>query len=117
MEAYIVEEPGGKFRKTDLPRPALRPNHVLVRIKASGVNPLDSKIRAGKASHAKQTLPAVLGVDMAGIVEEISPDVTAFSRGDEVYGMVGGVGGLQGTLAEFIGVGSEFLAHKTKNLR
>ena len=75
MEAYIVEEPGGDFRKTDLPRPTLRPNHVLVRIKASGVNPLDTKIRAGKASHAKQSLPAVLGIDMAGTVEEIGPFV------------------------------------------
>ena len=116
MEAYIVEEPGGKFRKTDIPRPALRPNQVLVRIKASGVNPLDTKIRAGKAAHAKQPLPAVLGVDMAGIVEEIGPGVTAFSCGDEVYGMVGGVGGLQGTLAEFIGVDADLLAHKPKNL-
>src|SRR5215470_15761885 len=102
MEAYTVEEAGGNFRKIDLPRPALRPNHVLVRIRASGVNPLDTKIRAGKASHAKQPFPAVLGVDMAGIVAEVGSDVTAFSAGDEVYGMVGGVGGLQGTLAEFI---------------
>jgi NADPH:quinone reductase len=116
MKAYIVEEPSGNFRKTDLPRPTLGPNNVLVRIKASGVNPLDTKIRAGKASHAKQSLPAVLGVDMAGTVEETGPGVTAFSRGDEVYGMVGGVGGLQGTLAEFIGVDSDLLAHKPKNL-
>src|SRR5262249_44031115 len=85
-------------------------------IKASGVNPLDTKIRAGKAAHAKQPLPAVLGVDMAGIVEEIGPGVTAFSCGDEVYGMVGGVGGLQGTLAEFIGADTDLLAHKPKNL-
>ena len=116
MEAYTVEEAGGNFRKIDLPRPALRPNYVLVRIKASGVSPLDIKIRAGKASHAKQPLPAVLGVDMAGVVEEIGPGVTAFSRGDEVYGMVGGVGGLQGTLAEFIAVDADLLAHKPKNL-
>src|SRR5215467_9047019 len=116
MEAYIVEESGGNFRKTDLPRPTLKPNHVLVKIKATGVNPLDTKIRAGKASHAQQPLPAVLGVDMAGIVEEVGPSVTAFSRGDAVYGMVGGVGGLQGTLAEFIGVDADLLAHKPKNL-
>jgi NADPH:quinone reductase-like Zn-dependent oxidoreductase len=77
MEAYIVDEPGGKFRKTDLPRPALRPNHVLVRIRASGVNPLDTKVRAGKAAHAKQLLPAVLGLDMAGTIEEVGPNVTA----------------------------------------
>ena len=116
MEAYIVEEPGGTFRKTDLPRPALSPNHVLVRIKASGVNPLDTKIRAGKAAHAKQSLPAVLGLDMAGIIEEVGPDVTAFKPGDEVFGMVGGVGGLQGTLAEFIAADVDLLADKPSNL-
>ena len=77
MEAYIVEESGGNFRKADLPRPTLRLNQVLIRISASGVNPLDAKIRAGKAAHVKQSLPAVLGVDMAGIVEEVGPDVTA----------------------------------------
>ena len=116
MEAYIVEEPGGNFRKTDLQRPTLRPNHVLVRIKASGVNPLDTKIRAGKAVHAKQSLPAVLGLDMAGIIEEVGPDVTAFKRGDEVFGMVGGVGGLQGTLAEFIAADVNLLAPKPSKL-
>ena len=116
MEAYIVEEPGGKFRKTDLPRPAPRPNHVLVRVKASGVNPLDTKIRAGKAAHAKQSLPAVLGLDMAGIVEGVGPAVTAFKRGDEVFGMVGGVGGLQGTLAEFIAADVDLLAPKPSKL-
>jgi NADPH2:quinone reductase len=116
MEAYIVEEVGGKFRKTDLPRPALRANHVLVKIRASGVNPLDTKIRAGKAAHAKQPLPSVLGSDMAGIVEEVAPGVTAFKRGDEVFGMVGGVGGLQGTLAEFIAADVNLLAPKPSNL-
>jgi NADPH:quinone reductase len=116
MEAYIIEQSGGNFCKRDLPSPTLRSNHVLVRIKASGVNPLDTKIRAGKASHAKQPLPAVLGVDMAGIVEEVGPAVTGFSRGDKVYGMVGGVGGLQGTLAEFIGADADLLAHKPNNL-
>jgi NADPH:quinone reductase-like Zn-dependent oxidoreductase len=116
MQAYLVEEPGGSFRKVDLPRPKLKTNQVLIRVQASGVNPLDTKIRAGKAAHAKQPLPAVLGLDMAGTVEETSPGVTAFKSGDEVYGMVGGVGGLQGTLAEFIAVDAGLLAHKPKNL-
>lgn len=116
MEAYVVEEPGGDFRKTNLPGPVLAPNHVLVRIKASGVNPIDTKIRAGKAAHAKHPLPAVLGVDMAGIVQDVGPQVTAFSAGDEVYGMVGGVGGLQGTLAEYIAADADLLARKPKNL-
>ncbi len=116
MQAYIVEQPNGEFRKVDLPRPELRANHVLVRVQASGVNPLDAKIRAGQAEHAKQPLPAVLGLDMAGVVEEVAPGVTVFKPGDEVYGMVGGVGGLQGTLAEFIAADANLLAHKPRVL-
>ena len=49
------------------------------------MNPIDTKIRAGKAAHAKQSLPAVLGLDMAGIVEKVGPEVTGFKAGDEVY--------------------------------
>ncbi len=116
MQAYIVEEPGGDFRRTDLPRPVLSPGQVLVRIQASGVNPLDIKIRAGQATHARQPLPAVLGLDMAGVVEETSPDVVAFKPGDAVYGMVGGVGGLQGTLAGYIAADASLLAHRPGNL-
>jgi NADPH:quinone reductase-like Zn-dependent oxidoreductase len=116
MQAYIVEKPSGDFRKVDIPRPTLKMNHVLIRVQASGVNPLDTKIRAGQAAHAKQPLPAVLGLDMAGIIDELGPGVTTFRAGDEVYGMVGGVGGLQGTLAEFVAVDVDLLAHKPKNL-
>jgi len=116
MQAYIVNEPNGEFRSIDLPRPTLSSNQVLVRIHASGVNPLDTKIRAAKAAHAQQPLPAVLGLDMAGVVEEIGSSVTTFKPGDEVYGMVGGVGGLQGTLAELIAVDANLLALKPKNL-
>jgi NADPH:quinone reductase len=116
VQGYVVEEPGGDFRRVDLPRPTLKPNHVLVRVRASGINPLDTKIRAGKAAHARQPLPAVLGLDMAGTVEEVAPGVTAFRPGDEVYGMVGGVGGLQGTLAEIVSVDADLLAHKPTNL-
>jgi NADPH:quinone reductase-like Zn-dependent oxidoreductase len=77
---------------------------------------LDTKIRAGKAAHAKQPLPAVLGLDMAGTVEEVGTGVTAFQPGDEVYGMVGGVGGLQGTLSQEIDADADLLAHKPKSL-
>jgi NADPH:quinone reductase len=114
--AWVVDEPGGKFREIELPQPALRANEVLVRICASGVNPVDTKIRRGEASHAKQPLPAVLGVDMAGAVEEVSAEVSSFKVGDEVYGLAGGVGGRQGTLAEFIAVDAGLLAHKPRNL-
>jgi NADPH:quinone reductase len=116
MRAYVVEQPGGGFKQVDLPRPTPAGGQVLVCVHASGVNPLDTKIREGKAAHAKQPLPAVLGLDMAGIVEEVGAGVTAFRRGDEVYGMVGGVGGLQGTLAEFIVCNADLLAQKPTSL-
>jgi NADPH:quinone reductase len=115
-KAWIVNEPGGPFESTELQRPSLTPGQVLVRIAASGLNPLDTKIRAGQAGHARQPLPAVLGLDMAGTVVETASGVTAFRNGDEVYGLVGGVGGHQGTLAEYIAVNADLLALKPKNL-
>jgi NADPH:quinone reductase len=114
--AWIVDEPGGAFRKAELEIPALDANQVLVKIHASGVNPLDTKIRQGVTAHAQQPLPAVLGLDMAGVVEEVASGVTSFKAGDEVYGMAGGVGGRQGTLAEQIVVDVDLLAHKPKSL-
>jgi NADPH:quinone reductase-like Zn-dependent oxidoreductase len=80
------------------------------------VNPLDTKIRAGKAAHARQPLPAVLGLDVAGEVADVGPGVSAFRRGEAVYGMVGGVGGVQGTLAEYVAVNAALLAAKPKSL-
>lgn len=113
---WLVEKIGGEFRKVEIPRPALGRNQARVRVSASAVNPLDTKIRAGKAAHARQPLPAVLGLDMAGTIEEVGAGVTGFRPGDEVYGAVGGVGGLQGTLAGHIAVDADLLAHKPKNL-
>jgi NADPH:quinone reductase-like Zn-dependent oxidoreductase len=80
------------------------------------VNPLDTKIRAGNAAHAGVVFPAVLGVDLAGVVEEIGNKVNEFREGDEVYAMGGGVGGLQGSLATHIVVDVDLLALKPKNL-
>lgn len=116
MKAYVVETANGPFREMERSQPQPGPGQVLVRISASGVNPLDTKIRSGQAGHAKQPLPAVLGLDMAGIVEAVGAGVTAFQPGAEVYGMVGGVGGLQGTLAEFVAADADLLAHKPGTL-
>ncbi len=116
MKAYVVESPGGPFDEKELAQPSPDANQVVVKIVASGVNPLDIKIRAGQAEHAKQPLPAILGLDMAGVVQSVGSDVTAFSPGDEVFGMVGGVGGLQGTLAEFAAVDVALLAKKPTHL-
>src|ERR1700756_1277698 len=116
MRAYVVQHPGDAFTPVDLPRPAPSAGQVLVRVQSSGLNPLDTKIRAGQAAHAKQSLPAVLGLDMAGVVEEVGPGVKPFRPGDEVYGMVGGVGGLQGTLAEFVVANADLIWLKPRSL-
>jgi NADPH:quinone reductase len=116
MKAYIVETPNGPFREIELATPKPSSDQVLIKISASGINPLDTKIRAGQGGHAKQQLPAVLGLDMAGIVAAVGSDVSAFKPGDEVYGMVGGVAGLPGTLAEYIIADAALLAHKPRTL-
>ena len=110
MQALVLDSDRGLFRRATVERPVPGPGQVLVRIKASGVNPLDIKIRDGTAPHAKHPLPAVLGMDLAGIVEMVGPGVTAFEPGDKVYGLTGGVGGLQGSLAEFAAVDADLLA-------
>ncbi|MET0309252.1 MAG: zinc-dependent alcohol dehydrogenase family protein [Sphingomonas sp.] len=116
MHAAVVEEHDGPFRISRLPVPVPDAGQVLVRIHASGVNPLDTKIRAGKADHARHPLPAILGMDLAGTVEAIGPGVTQFGVGDEVWGMTGGVGGHQGSLAEFAAVDAALLAPKPAKL-
>jgi NADPH:quinone reductase-like Zn-dependent oxidoreductase len=79
------------------------------------VNPLDLKIYDGEAAHARHPLPAILGIDLAGVVENAGPGVIGFHPGDEVYGMTGGVGGVQGSLAEFASVDADLLALKPTN--
>ena len=116
MNAAVLDTHGTAFRVAPVARPTAAAGEVLVRVKASGVNPLDTKIHAGEAAHARHPLPAILGIDLAGTVEAIGPGVTGFRRGDEVYGMTGGVGGLQGSLAEFAAVDARLLAHKPANL-
>jgi NADPH2:quinone reductase len=116
MRALMVEQPGAPFTCVTLPAPVAGPGEVLVRIAASGVNPLDTKIRAGAAGHAKQPLPAILGIDLAGTVVAVGRDAGGFRVGDEVFGMAGGVGGLQGTLAELAAVDYRLIALKPTNL-
>ena len=116
MRAAMLDGPKQPFRLASVERPSPRSGEVLVRIKASGVNPLDLKIRAGQAAHARHPLPAILGIDLAGTVEAVGADVGAFREGDEVYGMTGGVGGIQGSLAEYAAVDAALLARKPSNL-
>ncbi|MBB3225191.1 zinc-dependent alcohol dehydrogenase family protein [Pseudoduganella umbonata] len=117
MRALVLNDyANGQFSDARVPRPVPGAGEVLVQIFASGVNPIDYKIRRGAAPYAEPELPAILGTDLAGVVVDVGPDVTGFKVGDEVYGLTGGVRGMPGTLAEFAAVDARLLAPKPKNL-
>lgn len=103
------------FRPADLPMPAIGPGQVLIRVAATSVNPIDIKMRLMRPAFAPK-LPAILGKDVAGVVEAVGPGVTDLKPGDEVYGCPGGVGDLPGALAEFQAADVAFLARKPANL-
>ena len=110
MRASVLHAFGEPLRVARIPLPTLEPGQVLVRVQTSGVNPLDTKIRLGAAGHARTEPPAVLGIDLAGTIEDVAADVTGFALGDQVYGMTGGVGGIPGSLAEYAAVDARLIA-------
>ncbi|MEU8572988.1 NADP-dependent oxidoreductase [Streptomyces asoensis] len=74
------------LEETEVERPAPRPNEVLVRVRAAGVNPTDWKHRATGGFLGEP--PFVLGWDVSGTVEAVGIGVAAFTPGDEVFGML-----------------------------
>jgi NADPH:quinone reductase-like Zn-dependent oxidoreductase len=71
----------------EVPRPVPGPGQVVVRMKAAGINPGEAKIRRGLA-HARfpATFPSGEGSDLAGVVDEVAPDVDGVAVGDDVVG-------------------------------
>ncbi|MCW2778845.1 MAG: quinone oxidoreductase [Frankiales bacterium] len=116
MRALVLHVFGDDLVLQQVPRPDPAPGEVLVKVGASGVNPLDVKIRAGSAGHARVALPAVLGMDLAGTVVLLGDGVSQFAVGDEVYGMAGGIGSVPGSLAEYAAVDADLLARKPPSL-
>jgi NADPH2:quinone reductase len=116
LKAAILESANAAFRIVERPRPEPARDQVLVRIHASAVNPLDTKIRAGAAAHARHPLPAILGIDLAGVVEQLGSEAVGVRVGDAVFGMTGGVGGVPGSLAEYAAVDAALLAVKPARL-
>ena len=104
MKAIEMRETGGPsvLQLAQRPRPELSgPEDILVRLKAAGVNPVDTKIRS-RGPLIPDGLPAVLGCDGAGVVEEAGAEVTRFKPGDEVWFCHGGLGGPVGNYADYI---------------
>ncbi len=118
MQAIVFETPGSAsvLRLQDIPAPTIQTEtEVLVRLRAAGVNPIDTKLRSRGTFYPEKT-PHVLGCDGAGIVEAVGAAVQSFQVGDEVFFCNGGLGGLTGTYAEFAVVDERFLAIKPATL-
>ncbi|WP_010254455.1 NADP-dependent oxidoreductase [Myroides injenensis] len=120
MKAIVLEKFGGienlKLREVD--KPIIKPNELLVRVKAISINPVDAMVRANKAPLAGRLaseMPLILGWDFSGIIEEIGPVKSEFKIGDEVFGMVNFVGHGK-AYAEYIAVPIDQIALKPTNI-
>ncbi len=118
MKVQVIEQFGepNVFKTMDLPQPKVIPGHVLIRVAATSVNPVDFKIRAGVVKDIAPDFPAVLHGDVAGVIEVVGEGVSAFKPGDEVYACAGGVKGLGGAIAEFLLADAALVARKPKSL-
>jgi len=101
-----------ELRLGQLQTPVPQAGEVLVRVLAAGVNPVDWKIRAGWFKDFRPlNLPYTPGIDFAGIVEEVGPDVTAFQPGQAVFGQ-----SASGAYAEYALASVDKLALKPQSL-
>jgi len=119
MKAIVLNNYGesAQFTAAQVTKPAVKAGHVLIKVAASSVNTVDTMIRQmGKELPLSPDLPAILGMDFAGIIEAVGEGVTEYAIGDEVYGCAGGLADLSGSLAEFMLADSRLIAHKPKNL-
>ena len=118
MKAAVINEFGDAevLLLTEVDKPEINTDQVLIKVKATGINPVDTKVRAGTSGISKQiALPAILGWDVSGIIEKIGTDVSPFKPGDEVFGCIG-FPHLGKTYAEFTIANPELLAKKPSNI-
>ncbi len=119
MKAVRIHQFGGPevMKLEEIERPVPAPDEILVKVYASGVNPVDWFIRNGAIDALKplMPLPITLGWDVAGIVEEWGSEVTGFQKGDAVYG-VPNFPGTGGSYAEYCAAEANRFALKPGSL-
>ena len=117
MRAAFIEEigPPENLQIGELPDPVLGDSQVLVRVRASAINPIDTYIRSGAVKMALP-FPFVPGCDFAGEVQQVGANVHRFKIGDRVWGSNQGLLGRQGTLAEKIAVDQEWVYPTPENV-
>ncbi|MFI7407160.1 NADP-dependent oxidoreductase [Streptomyces sp. NPDC049627] len=115
MRAISQDVLGGPevLKQVEVERPAPRPNEVLVRVRAAGVNPTDWKHRATGGFLGEP--PFVLGWDVSGVVEAVGIGVARFKPGDEVFGMLSYPFG-HGSHAEYVTAPARAFAHKPASI-
>jgi alcohol dehydrogenase len=112
MQAIVYRQHGSAdvlHWRDDWPRPALTAGQTLVRIRASGVNPVDLKMRYHEIPAAVFPLPKIPGTDIAGEVVATDPD-SGFAVGERVFGMMPLLGTPWGAAAQYASVAHRFLA-------
>jgi len=117
MKALILKRYGktDQIAFADIPRPAIRPDEMLVQVHAAGLNPIDCMIPKGTFKPILRfELPTTMGSDLAGIVVEVGSRVTRFKPGDAVFASIFDLG--TGALAEFAAVPESAAALKPANL-
>ena len=116
MKAVQIHGFGGPevMKYEDVPLPQIADEEVLVKIHASGVNPIDYKIRQGSKGANAYKLPLILGWDMCGDVSDLGKKVIEFKRGDRVFGRPDTT--RNGTYAEYTAVKASEIAAAPKFL-
>jgi NADPH:quinone reductase-like Zn-dependent oxidoreductase len=117
MRAVRYEEFGSAdvLRVVDLPVPQMRPDEVLVRVRAAGVGGGEAPIRAGKLRRVMRTRPpAGVGNDFAGHVEAVGTEVRRLSVRDAVWGLMPHL--TFGSTAEYVAVPERLLALAPSNI-
>lgn len=118
MQAIAIKRHGGVdvLQTIDVDIPEAATGEVVIRVEATSVNPVDTKIRQGSEGTDGMQYPAILHMDVAGTVTQVGQGVTGFAVGDEVYGCVGGIVGMPGTLADYVAADARLLALKPASL-
>ena len=115
MKAFLIDRYGKSHgRIGEVPEPEPGNNDVLVKVHASSVNVLDSKISKGEFKLIlPYKFPLIMGNDLAGVVVRVGPGVSKFKPGDEVYTRPPQAH--IGSFAELIAIEESALALKPKN--
>ncbi|KAM5347987.1 hypothetical protein ACJ41O_007811 [Fusarium nematophilum] len=109
MLQYQTVQKGGPFALATVPKPTPEPTDVCIRIKAVALNPLDWKMMT--RGEMVQSWPTTLGLDAAGVVEQVGGQVTDFRPGDEVFCLCG-IGGKTAGFQEIVTVPQHFVSKK-----